>query len=309
MGNRKVTIVGAGNVGATTAHLIVLKQLADVVLIDVVEGIPQGKALDMQQSCPIEGCEVRITGTNSYEDTKDSDVVIITAGMARKPGMTREDLLLINERIVKEVTEKIVKQSPKCIIIVVTNPIDAMVQVVKSVSGFPKSRVIGMAGTLDTARFKTFIAKELNVSVKEVEAFVLGSHGDSMVPLVSHAKVKGKPLASLMKKERIDAIVKRTREGGAEIVSLLKTGSAFYAPASSIVEIVESIIKDSKKILPCIVYLDGEYGIKDLFFGAVARIGRNGAEEAIELKLSDEEEKQIASSAEHVRSSIGKIKV
>src|SRR5881396_1755841 len=256
MARKKVSIVGAGNVGATAGQRIVDKELADVVLIDIIEGVPQGKALDLAESAPIEGYDCRLTGTNNYKDTANSDIVVITAGIPRKPGMSRDDLLRTNYEIVKGVTEQVVKNSPNCIIVVVSNPLDAMVQTAFRVSGFPKERVIGMAGILDSARFRTFIAMELNVSVENVHAFVLGGHGDTMVPLPRYSTVAGIPITELLPRERIDALVKRTRDGGAEIVGLLKTGSAYYAPSAATVEMVEAIVKDKKKILPCAAYLD-----------------------------------------------------
>ena len=272
MGRRKVTIVGAGNVGATTGQRIVEQQLADVVLIDIVEGVPQGKALDLMESGPIEGYDFRLTGTNNYKDTANSDLVVITAGIPRKPGMSRDDLLQTNYEIVKGVTEQVVKNSPNCIIIVVSNPLDAMVQTAFRASGFPKERVIGMAGVLDSARFRTFIAMELNVSVENIHAFVLGGHGDTMVPLPRYSTVSGIPITELLPKETIDRLVQRTRDGGAEIVGLLKT-SAWYAPSSAVVEMVDAILNDRKKILPCAAYLEGEYGISGLYVGVPAKLG------------------------------------
>src|SRR5207344_113886 len=290
MARRKVTIVGAGNVGATAGQRIADKELADVVLIDIVEGVPQGKALDLAESGPIEGYDSRLTGTNNYKDTANSDIVVITAGIPRKPGMSRDDLLKTNYGIVKGVTEQVVKNSPNCIIIVVSNPLDAMVQTAFRASKFPKERVIGMAGVLDSARYRTFIAMELNVSVENIHAFVLGGHGDTMVPLPRYSTVSGIPITELLSKEKIDALVKRTANGGAEIVGLLKTGSAYYAPSAASVEMLEAIFKDKKKILPCAAYLEGEYGIHGLYVGVPVKLGKNGIEEIIQIKLTPEED-------------------
>jgi len=305
----KITIVGVGNVGATTAQKIVDNELAnEVVLVDIVEGIPQGKGLDMYESTPITGVDVKVIGTNGYDETANSDIVIITAGVARKPGMSREDLLNTNFGIVKEATLKSIEKSPNAIIIVVTNPLDVMAYTAWKISGFERHRVIGMAGVLDTARFRTFIAMELNVSVEDVYAFVLGGHGDDMVPLVRYTTVAGIPISELLPKEKIDQLVKRTREGGAEIVSYLKTGSAYYAPASAIVEMVESIVKDKKRILPCSVLLQGEYGLNDVFIGVPVKLGRKGVEEIIELKLTDEEKQALYASASRVKKIIDSLK-
>ena len=301
--------MGSGNVGATAAHWIVDKELADVVLIDIVEGVPQGKALDLQQSGPIEGFDCEIVGSNDYEDTADSDIVIITAGLPRKPGMNRDDLLIKNYEIVKNVTEQIVKYSPQSILIIVSNPLDAMVQTAYRVSGFPKSRVIGMAGILDSARFRTFISQELNVSVENVHAFVLGGHGDTMVPLPRYSTVAGIPITDLLSTEKIDALVKRTANGGAEIVSLLKTGSAYYAPSSAITEMVEAIFKDKKKILPCAAFLEGEYGINGLFVGVPVKLGKNGIEEIIQITLHPQEDEALKESAIAIKELIEIIKV
>ncbi|MBS3097362.1 malate dehydrogenase [Candidatus Woesearchaeota archaeon] len=304
----KITVVGAGNVGATTAHLLALKGLGDVIiLIDIVEGLPQGKALDMLESGPVEGFDCRVIGTNNYEDTKNSDIVVITAGVARKPGMSRDDLLQINTKIVKSVTEQIAKHSPHCILIVVSNPLDAMVYVASETAKLPKNKVIGMAGILDSTRFRSFIAAELGVSVRKIEAMVLGGHGDDMVPLVSYTKVHGKPITGLLPKEKIAALVERTRKGGGEIVGLLKTGSAFYAPASSVVEMVDSIVNDKKKVLPCAAYLDGQYEINGYFIGVPAKLGKNGVEEVVELELNEEEKKQFKETANHVKELIDSI--
>jgi len=308
MGRRKVTVVGAGNVGATTGQRIVEQQLADVVLIDIVEGVPQGKALDLMESGPIEGYDFRLTGTNNYRDTANSDVVVITAGIPRKPGMSRDDLLRTNYEIVKGVTEQVVKNSPNCIIVVVSNPLDAMVQTAFRVSGFPKERVIGMAGVLDSARFRTFIAMELNVSVENVHAFVLGGHGDTMVPLPRYSTVSGIPITELLPKETIDRLVQRTRDGGAEIVGLLKT-SAWYAPSSAVVEMVDAILNDRKKILPCAAYLEGEYGINGLYVGVPAKLGSRGVEQVIQINLSLEERSALQKSAAAVKELVGIIGV
>jgi malate dehydrogenase len=308
MGRRKVTVVGAGNVGATTGQRIVEQQLADVALIDIVEGVPQGKALDLNESGPIEGYDFRLVGTNNYKDTANSDVVVITAGIPRKPGMSRDDLLRTNYEIVKGVTEQVVKNSPNCVIVVVSNPLDAMVQTAFRVSGFPKERVIGMAGVLDSARFRTFIAMELDVSVENVHAFVLGGHGDTMVPLPRYSTVSGIPITELLPKETIDRLVQRTRDGGAEIVGLLKT-SAWYAPSSAVVEMVDAILNDRKKILPCAAYLEGEYGISGLYVGVPAKIGSRGVEQVIQINLSLEERAALQKSAAAVKELIGIIGV
>jgi malate dehydrogenase len=306
---KKVSIVGSGNVGATAAQRIVDKELADVVLIDIIEGVPQGKALDLLQSGPVEGYDSQIVGTNDYKDTVNSDVVVITAGLPRRPGMSRDDLLMKNYEIVKGVTEQVVKYSPNSILIIVSNPLDAMVQTAFRVSGFPKQRVIGMAGVLDSARFRSFIAMELKVSVENIHAFVLGGHGDTMVPLPRYSTVAGIPITELLSKERIDALVKRTRDGGAEIVGLLKTGSAYYAPSASVVEMVEAIFKDKKKILPCAAYLEGEYGIHGYYVGVPAKLGKSGVEEVIQIKLTPEEDAALKKSADAVKELVAVIKV
>lgn len=298
---KKVTVVGAGNVGANTAQKIAAKELADVVLVDVVEGVPQGKGLDMLESAPVEGYDVQIVGANGYDDTADSDIVVITAGFPRKPGMSRDDLLVANYEVVKTATEQAVKRSPNAILILVTNPLDAMCWTALKVSGFPRERVIGMAGVLDTARFRTFIAQELNVSFENVTAVVLGGHGDTMVPLVRLTNVSGIPLSELADQATIDRMVQRTRDGGAEIVKYLKTGSAYYAPAASTVEMVESILKDKKKVLPCAVYLQGEYGIQDLFVGVPVRLGSKGLEKIYEIKLDSGESAALTKSADAVK--------
>ena len=306
---RKVTIVGSGNVGATTAHWIVDKELADVVLIDIIDGVPQGKALDLQQSGPVEGFDSRLVGTNDYRDSADSEIVVITAGLPRKPGMSRDDLLMKNYEIVKGVTEQVVKYSPQCILIVVSNPLDAMVQTAYRISGFPRNRVIGMAGILDSARFRTFIAQELSVSVENVHAFVLGGHGDTMVPLPRYSTVAGIPITELLPRERIDALVQRTANGGAEIVGLLKTGSAYYAPSAAVTEMVEAIFKDKRKILPCAAYLEGEYGVDGLFVGVPVKLGQNGIEEIVQIDLRPEEEAALKKSAAAVKELVEIIKV
>jgi malate dehydrogenase len=298
---KKVTIVGAGNVGATAAHWIASKELADVVLIDVVEGVPQGKALDLLEAMPIEKRDCQIIGTNDYADTADSDIVVITAGIPRKPGMSRDDLLNTNFRIMSDVVGKIVATSPNCILVIVSNPLDAMAQAAFRQSKFNRERVIGMAGVLDSARYRTFIAQELNVSVENVTAFVLGGHGDTMVPLPRYSSVAGIPITELIPKERVDAIVQRTRDGGAEIVKYLKTGSAYYAPSAATVEMVEAILKDKKKILPCAAYLEGEYGISGYYIGVPCKLGSRGIEQIVEIRLTPEEDAALKKSAAAVR--------
>ena len=298
---KKVSIVGAGNVGATAAHWIASKELADVVLIDIMEGIPQGKALDLLQAMPVEKRDSAIIGTNDYADTANSDIVIITAGIPRKPGMSRDDLLHTNYKIMQDVVSKVVKYSPNCIIIVVSNPLDAMAQAAFKLSGFSRNRVIGMAGVLDSARFRTFIAQELDVSVENVTAFVLGGHGDTMVPLARYSTVAGIPITELIEPAKLEALIERTRNGGAEIVKYLKTGSAYYAPSASAVEMVEAILKDKKKILPCAVHLEGEYGIKGLFVGVPVKLGANGLEQIIEIKLTADEQAALNKSADSVK--------
>ena len=298
----KISIIGAGNVGATTAHLIALEELGDIVLLDIIEGMPQGKALDLQESAPLGGFDADIKGTNNYEDTKNSDIVVITSGIPRKPGMSREDLISTNAKIVKEVTQNVAKHSPNSILIVVTNPLDAMVFVASKTSNFPKHRVMGMAGVLDSTRFRTFIAKELDVSVKDVDAIVLGGHGDSMVPLPRYSTANGIPITELMTKEKIEELVERTRKGGEEIVNLLKTGSAYYAPAASVAEMVESILKDKKRILPCAAYCNSEYNVNGYFVGVPVKLGRKGVEKVMELKLTMEESMSFKKSVEHVKS-------
>jgi len=299
--DKKVTVVGAGNVGATVAQRLVEKELCDVVLIDIIEGIPQGKALDLSEAAPVEKHDAHIVGANDYAGSADSDIVIITAGIARKPGMSRDDLMSTNAGIMKSVTREVAALSPDAVIIVVSNPLDAMCHVAYEASGFPKHRVVGMAGVLDSARFRAFIAMELNVSVENIHAFVLGGHGDTMVPLPRYSTVAGIPITELLPPDRIEAIVKRTANGGAEIVSLLKSGSAYYAPASAAVEMAESILKDRKKILPCAAYLQGEYGFNDLFIGVPVKLGANGVEEIIQIKLTDSEKTALEKSAAAVQ--------
>ncbi len=306
----KITVVGAGNVGASAAQLLAAKELAnEVVLVDVIEGMPQGKGLDMLEACPVEGSDTRIIGTNSYDDTANSDIIVITAGIARKPGMSRDDLQSTNAGIVKTVTQQAVAKSPNAILIVVSNPLDVMTYVAKKVSGFERHRVIGMAGVLDSARFRAFIAMELNVSVEDVSAFVLGGHGDSMVPLPRYSTVAGIPLPDLMDQATIDRLVKRTANGGAEIVNFLKTGSAYYAPSSSAVQMVESIVKDKKRILPCSAWLQGEYGLKDVYVGVPIKIGKKGMDQIIQIKLTPQEQAALNKSADDVKASMAKLNI
>jgi malate dehydrogenase len=307
--NRKVTVVGAGNVGATLAQRIADRELADVVLIDIVEGMPQGKGLDMMEATPVEGSDARVIGTNDYKDTAGSDVVVVTAGIARKPGMSRDDLLQTNYKIVKECTERVAGHSPNTILIIVSNPLDAMCQVALKVSGFPKHRVFGMAGILDSARMRAFVAMELGVSVENTHAFVLGGHGDTMVPLPRYSTVAGIPITELLPKDRIDAIVKRTRGGGAEIVSLLKTGSAYYAPSSSAAEMVDAVLKDKHKVLPCACYLEGEFGIDGLYVGVPAQLGAKGVEKVWEIQLTADEKAALDKSAAAVKEPVGVLKL
>jgi malate dehydrogenase len=301
MSRPKISVIGAGNVGATTALMLAQQELGDVVLVDIVEGMPQGKALDMMEMNPVYGYDVNITGTNGYDETAGSDVVVITSGIPRKPGMSRDDLIATNTAIVTEVTKNVAAKSPNAILILVTNPLDAMVYVAHKVSGFPKERVMGMAGVLDAARFRAFIGMELGVSVENIHAFVLGGHGDDMVPLTRCTTVAGVPVTELIPEGRLEEIVKRTRGGGGEIVALLKTGSAFYAPAVSAVEMVEAILKDKKKILPCCVLAEGEYGVDNTFVGLPVKLGRKGIEEIFEVALSDKEKEEIKISASHVK--------
>jgi malate dehydrogenase len=305
----KISVVGAGNVGATVAQLIAYKELGDVVMVDIIEGLPQGKALDLLEAGPLEGYDSQIAGANSYEPTAESHLVVITAGIARKPGMSREDLLATNANIVRAVTEQVVKYSPDAYLVVVSNPLDAMVYLVKHVSGLPKHRVVGMAGVLDSTRFRTFIAQELNVAVEDVQAFVLGGHGDSMVPLPRYSTVAGIPITHLLPKDKIDRLVQRTRDGGGEIVNLLKTGSAFYAPGSSVVQMVEAIVKDKKRVLPCAAYLEGEYGLKDLYFGVPVKLGAGGVEQIIQIDLAPEERAALVASAKEVQETIKQLKL
>jgi len=306
----KITVIGAGNVGATAAQRIAEKELAnEVILVDVVEGMPQGKGLDMYESAPVEGFDSKVIGTNSYDQSANSDIILITAGIARKPGMSRDDLQATNASIVKTCTEQAVAKSPQAIIVVVSNPLDVMTYVAMKVSGFERHRVIGMAGVLDSARFRTFISMEMNVSVQDVSAFVLGGHGDSMVPLPRYSTVAGIPLPDLMDKATIDRLVKRTRDGGIEIVNFLKTGSAYYAPSSSAVEMIESIVRDKKRILPCSVWLQGEYGLKDVYVGVPAKLGKNGLEQIIQIKLLPEEQEALNKSATDVKASIAKLNI
>ncbi len=305
----KITVVGAGNVGASVAQYAVEKELGDVVLVDIVEGVPQGKALDLAQAGPVHGYDSRLIGANDYDETAGSDVAVITAGLARKPGMTRDDLLFKNAEIVGGVVDAIVARSPRAILVLVTNPLDAMVQLAWKRSGFPAERVIGMAGILDSARFRTFIARELDVSVENVTAFVLGGHGDTMVPLPRYSTVAGIPITELLPPDRVAALVTRTANGGAEIVNLLKSGSAYYAPAASTVEMVEAILKDKKKILPCAAYLNGQYGVQGLYVGVPVKLGRGGVEQIIEITLTAEEQAAFQRSAAAVRELVDKLKL
>ena len=304
---KKITVVGAGNVGATAAHWLAAKELGDVVLVDIVEGVPQGKSLDLAEAAPIEGFDVRLTGSNGYDETAGSDVVIITAGLARKPGMSRDDLLRTNGDIVGKVVDEIVKRSPDSILIIVSNPLDAMCQVALRRSGFPKHRVIGMAGVLDSARMRCFLAEALDVSVENVTAFVLGGHGDTMVPLPRYSTCAGIPITELLTKEQIDAIVKRTAGGGAEIVNFLKTGSAYYAPSAAAVQMVESIVLDQKRVLPCAAWLEGEYGLSGMFCGVPCKLGKNGLEKVLEVQLTAEEQSALKKSAEAVKQTMAAV--
>jgi malate dehydrogenase len=305
----KISIVGSGNVGATAAHWVASKELGDVVLVDIIEGVPQGKGLDLLEAMPIEKRDSHILGTNDYAATANSDIVVITAGIPRKPGMSRDDLLHTNYKIMKDVVSKVVEHSPGCILIVVSNPLDAMAQAAYRLSGFARERVIGMAGVLDSARFRTFIAEELKVSVENVTAFVLGGHGDTMVPLPRYSTVAGIPITELLEPRRLEAIVQRTRDGGAEIVKYLKTGSAYYAPSAAVTEMVEAILKDKKKILPCAAYLDGEYGIRGLYVGVPVKLGAKGIEQIVEIKLTAEEQTALKKSADAVQELVGVIGV
>jgi malate dehydrogenase len=307
---RKITVVGAGNVGATTAQRVAEKELARaVVMVDIAEGIPQGKGLDQWQSAPVEGFDSRVIGTNSYAETEGSDVVIITAGIARKPGMSRDDLLNTNAGIVKQVSEQVAKTSPNAIVIVVSNPLDVMCYVAKAVTGFPRERVLGMAGVLDTARYRAFLAEAMDVSVRDIQAMVLGGHGDTMVPLISYTSVSGIPVTQLLAQDKLTAIVDRTRSGGAEIVKYLKTGSAYYAPSSGAVQMAEAIVKDQKRILPCAAWLDGEYGMKGLYLGVPCKLGARGLEKIIEVQLTDAERAALEQSANAVREPMAAVKI
>jgi malate dehydrogenase len=305
----KITIVGAGNVGATAAHWAAARELGDIVLVDVIEGVPQGKGLDLFEASPIERFDCRIVGTNGYDETAGSDVVIITAGLPRRPGMSRDELLATNANIVKWVTREVASRSPDAVLIVVSNPLDAMTYVAKQVSGFPKHRVVGMAGILDSARMRAFIAAELDVSVEDVTAFVLGGHGDMMVPLPRYSTVAGIPLPALLPKAKIDAIVERTRNGGTEIVNLLKSGSAFYAPSAAVVEMAEAILRDKKRILPCAAFLEGEYGVRGYFVGVPVKLGAGGVEQVIEIELTAEERAAFEKSVDAVKELVGLIKL
>jgi len=309
MSARKITVVGAGHVGATCSQLLAQKELArEVVLVDIVEGVPQGKGLDQWESAPIEGFDTRVRGANDYESSADADIVIVTAGIARKPGMSRDDLLRTNAGVIGSVCSEVERVAPEAIIIMVTNPLDVMAQVALETSGFPRERVIGMAGVLDTARYRSFIALELDVSIEDIQALVLGGHGDTMVPLASYASVSGIPLTQLLAQERIDALVERTRKGGGEIVAHLKTGSAYYAPAAAAVQMAEAIVKDKRRILPCAAWLQGEYGMKDLYLGVPCLLGEGGLQRIIEVELSAEERAALESSAAHVRETVAALK-
>jgi malate dehydrogenase len=305
MSRLKITVVGAGNVGATTAQRLAERDYADVVLVDIVEGLPQGKALDLNETGPVVGYEPNVVGSNGYDETAGSDICIITSGIARKPGMSRDDLLTTNQKIVGDVTRNLVDRSPDTILIVVTNPLDAMCQVAYAESKFPRERVIGMAGVLDSARFRTFLAWELGVSVRDVTGFVLGGHGDQMVPVTSYTNVAGIPITDLIGAQRLAEIVQRTRDGGAEVVKLLKSGSAYYAPSASVVEMVDSIVHDQKRVLPCAAYLTGEFGLDGIFMGVPCRLGAAGLEEIVKISLTDEEQAQLNQSAEAVRELVG----
>lgn len=307
MARAKISIIGAGQVGATAAHWAAAKELGDIVLVDIIEGLPQGKALDLWEAGPIEDFDAAVVGTNGYDETADSDVVVITAGIPRKPGMSREDLLSTNRSIIEEVVSEVAERSPEAVLIMVTNPLDTMTYLAKRVSGFPKNRVLGQAGILDSTRFRTFVAAELGVSVEDIHALVLGGHGDAMVPLPGYCTVSGVPVTQLLPEGRIDAIVERTRKGGGEIVALLKQGSAFYAPGAAVVQMAEAIIKDKKRILPCSAYLEGEYGLEDIYFGVPVKLGKEGVEEVLEVELTDEERAALERSAQAVKDSIGEL--
>jgi malate dehydrogenase len=307
--SKKITVVGAGHVGATCAQLLAMKELArEVILVDIAEGIPQGKALDQWESAPVEGFDSVVKGANDYSLSEGSDIFIVTAGIARKPGMSRDDLLKTNANVITAVSNEIKRVAPDSIIIMVTNPLDVMAQVALETSGFPRERVIGMAGVLDTARYRSFIALELDVSIEDIQALVLGGHGDTMVPLASYTSVSGIPLSQLLPQDRIDALVERTRKGGGEIVSYLKTGSAYYAPAASAVQMAEAIVKDKRRILPCAAWLQGEYGMNDLYLGVPCLLGEGGLKKVLEVELSDDERKDLETSAEHVRETVAALK-
>lgn len=309
MSAKKITVVGAGHVGATCSQLLSQKELAkEVILVDIADGIPQGKGLDQWESAPIEGFDSRVYGANDYESSADADIFIVTAGIARKPGMSRDDLLKTNAGVIRSVTKEIKRVAPDSIIIMVTNPLDIMAQVALETSGFPRERVIGMAGVLDTARYRSFIALELDVSIEDIQALVLGGHGDTMVPLASYTSVSGIPLSQLMKQDRIDALVERTRKGGGEIVGYLKTGSAYYAPAAAAVQMAEAIVKDKRRILPCAAWLQGEYGFNDMFLGVPCLLGENGLERIVEVELDTEEQAALQTSADHVTSTVSALK-
>jgi malate dehydrogenase len=309
MSAKKIAVVGAGHVGATCSQLVALKELArEVVLIDIVEGVPQGKGLDQWESAPIEGFDSRVLGANEYDSAEGAEIFIVTAGIARKPGMSRDDLLKTNAGVIRSVTSEIMRVAPDAIIIMVTNPLDVMAQVALETSGFGRERVIGMAGVLDTARYRSFIALELDVSIEDVQALVLGGHGDTMVPLASYTSVSGIPLTQLLAQDRIDALVERTRKGGGEIVAHLKTGSAYYAPAAAAVQMAEAIVKDKRRILPCAAWLQGEYGMRDLYLGVPCLLGENGLERVIEVELDDDERAALETSAQHVRETVAALK-
>ena len=309
MSAKKITVVGAGHVGATCSQLLSQKELAkEVILVDIADGIPQGKGLDQWESAPIEGFDSRVSGANDYESSAGADIFIVTAGIARKPGMSRDDLLKTNANVIRSVSREIARVAPDSIIIMVTNPLDVMAQVAMEASGFPRERVIGMAGVLDTARYRSFIALELDVSIEDIQALVLGGHGDTMVPLASYTSVSGIPLTQLLSQDRIDALVERTRKGGGEIVAYLKTGSAYYAPAAAAVQMAEAIVKDKRRILPCAAWLQGEYGFDDLYLGVPCMLGENGLERILEVELDDDEQAALATSAEHVKSTVAALK-
>jgi malate dehydrogenase len=309
MGRNKISVIGAGNVGATVANRVGEMEVGDVVMVDIIDGLPQGKGLDMLESAPIEGFDSNIMGTTRYEETRDSDVVVITSGVPRKPGMSREDLLETNKKIIDSVVNQVVANSPNTILVMVANPLDTMTYLALKRSGFPKNRVVGMAGILDTARFKSFIAMELSVSIEDIQTVILGGHGDEMVPLPRYTTVSGIPILQLLAQETVGRLVDRTRKGGGEIVSLLKTGSAYYAPGAAAAQMVEAILKDKKRILPCCAYLEGEYGLSDICFGVPVKLGSNGVEEIIELELTGQEKALVAKSAESVRKSIVALKL